>query len=107
MPELKSPLTMAHGPTWRNRIALAPMTNRQSNRDGTLSGFDGVEIHGAHGYLVAQFLDSTLNHSVDGYGSTYDGRARLLREIVDGVRAATDPGFQVGLRLSPERFGFA
>lgn len=69
------------------------------------AGLDGVEIHGAHGYLVAQFLDSEHNHRTDGYGETYDGRARFLREIIAGIRASTAADFQLGLRLSPERNG--
>ena len=69
------------------------------------AGFDGVEIHGAHGYVLAQFLDADNNQRTDGYGGDFAGRARIIREVIDGVRAATRPDFQVGLRLSPERFG--
>ena len=68
------------------------------------AGFDGVEIHGAHGYVLAQFLDADNNQRTDGYGGDFAGRARIIREVIDGVRAATRPDFQVGLRLSPERF---
>ena len=69
------------------------------------AGFDGVEIHGAHGYVLAQFLDADNNQRTDGYGGDFAGRARIIREVIDGVRAATRPDFQLGLRLSPERFG--
>ncbi|MDB5430466.1 MAG: NADH:flavin oxidoreductase [Caulobacter sp.] len=69
------------------------------------AGFDGVEIHGAHGYILAQFLSSDLNHREDRYGGSLENRARIVREIIDGVRARCRPDFQVGLRLSPERFG--
>ncbi len=68
------------------------------------AGFDGVEIHGAHGYILCQFLDPVNNLRADCYGGNYDNRTRLIREIVAGIRAATRKGFQVGLRLSPERF---
>ena len=68
------------------------------------AGFDGVEIHGAHGYILCQFLDPVNNLRPDGYGGNYENRARLIREIVAGIRAATRKDFQVGLRLSPERF---
>lgn len=71
------------------------------------AGFDGVQVHGAHGYLVCQFLDARRNHREDGYGGDLAGRSRFLRDVVEGVRAATGPDFQVGLRLSPERFGMA
>jgi 2,4-dienoyl-CoA reductase-like NADH-dependent reductase (Old Yellow Enzyme family) len=69
------------------------------------AGFDGVEVHGAHGYVVAQFLSAETNRRDDRYGGDLEGRSRLLREVLDGIRASCAPGFQVGLRLSPERFG--
>lgn len=68
-------------------------------------GFDGVEVHGAHGYLVGQFLDGRHNHRADGYGGSVEDRSRFLLEILEGIRQTTRPDFQVGLRLSPERFG--
>lgn len=221
MTSLFSPLTLAHGPAWKNRFMLAPLTNTQSHPDGVLSdveynwltlrakggfgltmtcaahvqavgqgfpgqlgafddkhleglarlaagikahgsvsslqihhagnrspkelvgtpvcpsddtktgaraltlaevealrdayiaaavraetaGFDGVEIHGAHGYILAQFLSSEINHRDDRYGGSLENRARIIMEIIDGIRAATKPDFQLGLRLSPERFG--
>jgi 2,4-dienoyl-CoA reductase-like NADH-dependent reductase (Old Yellow Enzyme family) len=69
------------------------------------AGFDGVEVHGAHGYVLAQFLSAEENRRTDGYGGDLAGRSRLIREVVDGIRARCRPDFQVGLRLSPERFG--
>lgn len=222
MTDLSAPLQFAHGPAWRNRLALAPLTNMQSNADGTLhddeyrwlvrraeggfamvmtcaahvsragqsfpgqlgicedrhlpgltrlaaglraagavatvqlqhggrradthltglpvvapwddsdkgatalttaqihevvqdfvdaavraekAGFDGAEIHGAHGYLVAQFLDARHNHRTDDYGGSAENRFRIVHEIIAGIRAATTPSFQLGLRLSPERYG--
>jgi 2,4-dienoyl-CoA reductase-like NADH-dependent reductase (Old Yellow Enzyme family) len=69
------------------------------------AGFDGVEIHGAHGYVVTQFLSAETNRREDRYGGGLENRSRLLLEIIDGVRAAAGPDFQLGLRLSPERFG--
>ncbi len=69
------------------------------------AGFDGVEVHGAHGYLIGQFLDGRHNHREDGYGGSAADRSRFLLEILEGVRQTTGPDFQVGLRLSPERFG--
>lgn len=222
MTDLGTPLDLRHGPTWPNRLALAPLTNLQSHADGTLSddefrwlvrraeggfalvmtcaayvsreglsfpgqlgvaddsqlpgltrlataitdagavaavqlqhggrradstlsgrelvapwtdpakgatalsteqvqqvvadfvaaavrseraGFAGVEIHGAHGYLVSQFLDVRHNHRTDQYGGNAANRFRIVHEIIDGIRSATGPNFQVGLRLSPERYG--
>jgi 2,4-dienoyl-CoA reductase-like NADH-dependent reductase (Old Yellow Enzyme family) len=68
------------------------------------AGFEGVEVHGAHGYILAQFLSPGLNQRDDRYGGSLENRARLIREILDGVRAQTAPDFVLGLRLSPERF---
>lgn len=69
------------------------------------AGFDGVEIHGAHGYVISQFLSPEINQRTDRYGGSPGNRARLLFDIVTGVRARCRPGFVLGVRLSPERFG--
>ncbi len=69
------------------------------------AGFDGVQIHGAHGYLIGQFLDTTRNHRSDAYGGSFENRLRVVFDVLAGIRAATGPTFQVGLRLSPEGFG--
>ena len=69
------------------------------------AGFDGVEVHGAHGYILAQFLSPQFNKRTDQYGGSLTNRARLIREIIDGIRSRCRPNFQVGLRLSAERFG--
>jgi 2,4-dienoyl-CoA reductase-like NADH-dependent reductase (Old Yellow Enzyme family) len=69
------------------------------------AGFDGIELHGAHGYLICSFLSPELNRRDDAYGGDPERRRRFLLECVDGVRAATKPGFSLGVRLSPERWG--
>lgn len=69
------------------------------------AGFDGVELHGAHGYLLCQFLSAELNHRTDRYGGSLENRARPIMEIVDGVRRRCRPDFNLSVRLSPERFG--
>lgn len=74
-------------------------------RRAETAGFDGVEVHGAHGYILAQFLSADVNRRTDDYGGSLENRARILFEIVDGIRASCHPDFQIGLRLSPERFG--
>ncbi|GAA3970361.1 NADH:flavin oxidoreductase [Gordonia caeni] len=220
-PDLGAPLTFARGPAWRNRLALAPLTNLQSHDDGRLSddeyawlvrrgeggfgmvmtcaahirpdghtfpgqlgvageehlpgltrladaiaatgavscmqlqhggrradgtagtplvapwddeakgavalstagvervvadfaaaaalaeraGFGGVELHGAHGYLLGQFLDARKNLRTDRYGGSPENRSRVIHETIEAVRAVTGPDFQLGLRLSPERYG--
>lgn len=215
--DLFTPLTLARGPEWKNRIALAPLTNQQSNEDGTLddaelhwltmrakggfghvmtcatyvqasgkgfsgqlgifgdqhlpgltrmadtlrdagtvsavqlhhagmralseqvgpsgdeeqgireltrgeveqlrddfiaaakradtAGFDGIELHGAHGYILSAFLSIELNRRTDSYGGSPENRRRLIDEILTGIRQSCRSDFQVGLRLSPERFG--
>ena len=69
------------------------------------AGFDGVEIHGAHGYILCQFLSSEINHRQDQYGGSLENRSRIFFEIFAGVRAQCRPDFMLGVRLSPERFG--
>src|SRR5580692_532637 len=69
------------------------------------AGFDGVELHGAHGYILCAFISPETNRRTDRYGGSLENRARNVREIIAGVRARTRPNFQLGLRLSPERFG--
>jgi 2,4-dienoyl-CoA reductase-like NADH-dependent reductase (Old Yellow Enzyme family) len=69
------------------------------------AGFSGVELHGAHGYLLAQFFDAGNNRRSDRYGDSFENRTRVLFEIIDGIRQRTGPDFQLGVRLSPERFG--
>ncbi len=222
IPALNEPLTFARGPAWRNRFALAPLTNTQSNLDGTLTddeinwlvararggfgqvmtaaayvapagrawlgqlgacsdahlpgltrlatavaeaggvsavqlhhagrraeangagtvrvgawddpekqtvalitagvgevvaefaraaalaetaGFHGVQVHGAHGYLLGQFLDPRSNHRTDRYGGSSANRLRIVFEVLEAIRAATGPDFQVGIRLTPEGYG--
>lgn len=69
------------------------------------SGYDGVEIHGAHGYILAQFLSPEINRRTDDYGGSPVNRARIIHEIIEGIRNECGPNFLLGLRLSPERFG--
>lgn len=69
------------------------------------AGFDGMEIHGAHGYLLCQFLSSEINQRDDDYGGSLENRTRLIDDIITGIGAACGPEFSLALRLSPERFG--
>ena len=69
------------------------------------SGYDGVELHGAHGYILCQFLSSSINKREDEYGGSLENRSRIIFEIIDGIRSACGKGFLLGIRLSAERFG--
>ncbi|MSR11050.1 MAG: NADH:flavin oxidoreductase [Gammaproteobacteria bacterium] len=69
------------------------------------AGFHGVELHGAHGYLICQFLSPEVNQRDDEFGGSLENRARALRMMIDGVRARCGADFILGVRLSPERFG--
>ncbi len=69
------------------------------------SGYDGVEVHGAHGYILTQFISKEINKRTDDYGGSLRNRSRLLFEIINGIRAACGKKFLLGVRLSPEKFG--
>ncbi|MFC5677158.1 FAD-dependent oxidoreductase [Aeromicrobium endophyticum] len=66
------------------------------------AGLDGVEIHAAHGYLVAQFMSSATNLRTDEHGGDLAGRLRFLDEVIDAIRRETGPDFVLGVRLSAE-----
>ena len=68
------------------------------------AGFDGVEIHGAHGYLISQFLSPRTNLRTDGWGGDAERRRRFLLEVIAAVRAAVSPTFAVGLKLNSADF---
>ena len=69
------------------------------------AGFDGVELHGAHGYMLSQFFSSQINQRDDDYGGSLENRYRILFEIIEGIRNRCGDNFMLGVRLSPERFG--
>ena len=69
------------------------------------AGFDGVELHSAHGYILCAFLSPETNRRHDQWGGSPKNRAAILWEIIRRVRARMRPDFQLGVRLSPERFG--
>ena len=68
------------------------------------AGFDGVQIHGAHGYLVAQFLSPLSNLRTDEWGGDPQRRMRFLVEVVRRIRARVSPGFAVGIKLNSADF---
>ena len=62
------------------------------------SNFDGIELHGAHGYLIQEFLSPALNQRKDRYGGSFEGRIRFAQEIIDAIRSEVDTN--LGIRLS-------
>ncbi len=69
------------------------------------AGFDGMEIHGAHGYLLCEFLSAEINKRDDDYGGSLENRTRLIDNIIAGIKQSCGDGFSLALRLSPTRFG--
>jgi 2,4-dienoyl-CoA reductase-like NADH-dependent reductase (Old Yellow Enzyme family) len=69
------------------------------------AGFDGVEIHAAHGYLLSQCLSPLANKRTDAWGGSPENRARLLIEIVDKVRSAVSRRFAVAVKLNSADYG--
>ena len=69
------------------------------------AGFDGVELHGAHGFLISQFLSRTTNRRTDEYGTqTMENRLRFISDIARGIRARVSPGFIVAAKLNSVEF---
>ncbi|MEH3156016.1 MAG: nitroreductase family deazaflavin-dependent oxidoreductase [Gordonia paraffinivorans] len=68
------------------------------------AGFDGVQIHAAHGYLVSQFLSPLSNDRTDRWGGDIDGRMRFLLALVHAIRDAVRPGFALGVKLNSADF---
>jgi 2,4-dienoyl-CoA reductase-like NADH-dependent reductase (Old Yellow Enzyme family) len=73
---------------------------RRAAENAQVAGFDGVEIHGANGYLLDQFLQDSSNLRTDDYGGSIENRARLMLEVADSVLSVWGPG-RVGMHLAP------
>jgi 2,4-dienoyl-CoA reductase-like NADH-dependent reductase (Old Yellow Enzyme family) len=68
------------------------------------AGFDAVQIHGAHGYLISQFLSPYFNKRLDGYGGTVASRTRLATQVLRAIRKTVGPGFPVFIKLNCSDF---
>lgn len=87
-------------PLETNEIAGIVEAYRKGAENAKLAGFDGVEIHGANGYLLDQFLQDSSNKRNDNYGGSIENRARLMLEVTDAVIAVWGAG-RVGMHLAP------
>ena len=67
------------------------------------AGYDGVQVHGAHGYILAQFISPKYNRRDDEYGGDLAGRTRIVWEVIEGIRQTCGADFLLSIRLSPER----
>jgi 2,4-dienoyl-CoA reductase (NADPH2) len=72
----------------------------QGARRARKAGLDGVELHGANGYLIAQFLSSGINDRKDDYGGSIDRRARFVLEIVRAIRREVGQDFHVQMKIN-------
>lgn len=73
---------------------------RHAARCADRAGFDGIELHAANGYLIDQFMRSSVNRRTDEYGGSIENRTRLLGEVVDALCEVMDPA-RIGVRLTP------
>lgn len=64
------------------------------------AGVDGIELHGAHGYLISQFLSPYTNQRTDRFGGSFEKRLQFVKEIIEGIREACGPDFVMGIRLT-------
>jgi len=81
-------------------IAAVVEAYRKGAENAKLAGFDGVEIHGANGYLLDQFLQDSTNKRTDNYGGSIENRARLMLEVTDAAISVWGAG-RVGMHLAP------
>ncbi|MET3635329.1 NADH:flavin oxidoreductase/NADH oxidase [Curtobacterium oceanosedimentum] len=81
-------------------IRVVALAFAAAARRAVEAGFDLVELHAAHGYLLHQFLSPLSNHRTDAYGGSLENRARALLETIDAVRAEVGAGFPVVVRFS-------
>ncbi|MEQ8797900.1 MAG: NADH:flavin oxidoreductase/NADH oxidase family protein [Salinisphaeraceae bacterium] len=91
------PLTDAEIRELIERFAVAARTAKEA-------GFTGVQVHGAHGYLISEFLSPLVNQRTDDWGGSLENRARFLLETVAATRTAVGPGFPISVKLNSADF---
>ena len=83
-----------------DEIAQVVQQFGQAAQRAQAAGLDGVELHGANGYLITQFLSSGINDRTDEYGGSLENRARFVLEIVKTIRQRCGPGFHLQMKIS-------
>jgi 2,4-dienoyl-CoA reductase-like NADH-dependent reductase (Old Yellow Enzyme family) len=91
-------------PAGKEDIAIIVSAFARAAGRAKQAGFDAVQIHAAHGFLLSQFLSPAFNKRKDEYGGTLENRARLLLEMVSGVREAVGPEYPVLIKINSEDF---
>ena len=86
----------------RPEIAEVVAQFAQGARRARQAGLDGVELHGANGYLITQFLSSGINDRKDEYGGNWEARARFVLEIIRAIRAEVGPDFHLQMKINGE-----
>lgn len=109
-----TPLAVSGIPSTKYREPVREMTNRQvyeliekfidAGERAKKAGFDCVEVHGAHGYLIAQFLSKATNKRCDEFGGSYENRFRFAGEVIRGIKSRCGRDFPVTIRMSAEEF---
>lgn len=87
-------------PMTRDDIRSLTTSFVQAARRAKEAGFDGVQLHGGHGYLLSQFLTPSLNQRDDKYGGSIENRARIIFEIVEAIRAEVGPDYPVLIKMN-------
>ncbi|MER8105575.1 NADH:flavin oxidoreductase/NADH oxidase family protein [Kitasatospora sp. NPDC094016] len=93
-----------HSGRFGRPTAMTPEQIATTARRAAQAGFDGVEIHAAHGYLLSQFLSPLVNTRTDAWGGSPANRARMLLDVVRAVRSAVPPRFAVAVKINSADF---
>jgi 2,4-dienoyl-CoA reductase-like NADH-dependent reductase (Old Yellow Enzyme family) len=103
-----SALELSDGVSWQEisnkQIAAIVKDFEKASYQSKKAGFDGVQIHAAHGYLLSQFLSPFYNRRRDSYGGNTENRARIVREILKAIRRSVGKKYPILLKMNSEDF---
>jgi 2,4-dienoyl-CoA reductase-like NADH-dependent reductase (Old Yellow Enzyme family) len=93
-------------PTAMTEAQISDVISRFTDtaKQAELAGFDGVEVHAAHGYLLAQFLSPLVNQRDDQWGGSLDNRSRLLLEVIKAIKSNVSESFSISVKLNSADF---